>query len=76
MSYFCECFQVQPGNIRSVVMEGNLCVANHHDQVLLQSDGQLLPVGFVVAVCNLYKAISGQFSKKAVDEQIYCTNGH
>lgn len=48
--YICKRFQIQNGNLETMVVKWFLHISNHQNEILLQVKGKILPVGFIETI--------------------------
>lgn len=68
--HLAKCFQIQNSHPKSMIVNRTLRIANHQNDILLQSNWKLRPIDFVQRVGHLFEAFRCQFAEKTVNKHI------
>lgn len=69
-----ELFQIQNGNSKTVVIERQLCILYHQNQVLLLFNGKIIPITSEQRIDHFGITVGGHFSKVTIEKNISAPN--
>lgn len=69
--YLHEKFQIYAIDTKCMIYAGLLHIGYHYNQILLQTNGQFIPIHFIHAVNHVFVALTSQFSEIAINKNIY-----